>query len=343
MKEISKPVVGVTIGDMNGIGPEIILKVFSDSRLLDICCPVIYGSLMALDYYKKNLHLPDLALNQIKDAEEIKRNKVNVIECLEEKVQVEPGHSTDEAGKLAYAALLKATEDVLSKKIDLIVTAPINKKNIRDFHKNFTGHTGFLSEKDGNEALMILCSEKMKIAMVTGHVALSDVKKNITVESVISKIESLHKCLIRDFGIRRPRIAVLGLNPHAGEEGILGTEEITIINPSIDQVKTKGILAAGPYPADGFFGSANYLNFDGILAMYHDQALIPFKTLNFENGVNFSASLNFIRTSPDHGTAYEIAGKGEASESSMRSAIYTACDIFRLHQEQIRATEKMEA
>ena len=343
MKDYVKPVVGVTIGDINGIGPEIILRAFSDSRFLDMCSPVIYGSVEVLDYYKRTLHLPDLALQEIKDASELKKNKVNVINCIDEKVEPEPGHSTSKAGEISFAALNRVLEDIKSDKVDVMVTSPINKKNVRLHSEGFTGHTGFLSTNDSGEALMLLCSEKMKIAMVTGHVPLSQVKSEITVEALIKRIEALNKSLTQDFSIDRPRIAVLGLNPHAGEEGILGTEEKDIIMPAIDQVKTKGIIAVGPYPADGFFGSANYLNFDGILAMYHDQALIPFKTLSFESGVNFTAGLSFIRTSPDHGTAYGIAGQGVASESSFRTAIYMACDIFRRRLEEKLPVEEQEA
>jgi len=335
MKDSVKPVVGISIGDVNGIGPEIILRTFSDSRLLDICTPVIYGSIEVLNYYKKVLHLPDIALQQIENIGSLKKNKINVLNCIQEETNIEAGHSTHEAGKLAFEALNQTVVDIKEGNIDVLVTAPINKKNVSSFSEGFIGHTGYLAKEDENEALMILCSEKMRIAMVTGHVALSEVKNELSVEAVISKIEALNKSMKQDFGVIKPRIAVLGLNPHAGEEGVMGSEENDIILPAINQVKTKGIIAVGPYPADGFFGTANYFNFDAILAMYHDQALIPFKTLSFENGVNFSAGLSFVRTSPDHGTAYDIAGLGQASESSFRSAIYAACDIFKKRNEEL--------
>jgi len=343
MKDNVKTIVGISIGDVNGIGPEIILRTFSDVRLLDLCTPIVYGSMRVIDYYKKTLLLPDLAIHQIEDVQELKKNKINVLNCLKEDTKINEGFSTSESGKLAYEALIQATSDIKKGLIDVLVTAPINKKGIRNFHEGFTGHTGYLSEIDGNEALMLLCSEKMRIAMVTGHISLSEIKNNLNADVVIAKIEALNKSLKQDFGIVKPRIAVLGLNPHAGEEGLMGSEEIEIILPAIDQAKTKGIIAVGPYPSDGFFGSGNYLNFDAVLAMYHDQALIPFKTLSFENGVNYSAGLSFVRTSPDHGTAYEIAGKGLASESSFRSAVYAACDIFKKRKEELNLEVAEEA
>ncbi len=337
MSENTKAIIGITIGDVNGIGPEIILKTLSDSRLLDLCSPVIYGSMKVLQDYKKEMHFRDLPLQSIKDITELKKNKVNIVDCLDENVEIEFGHANALTGKLAFKSLERATNDALEGKIDAVVTAPLNKINIASFYDGFTGHTGYLSDRCEKEALMILCSEKMKIATVTGHVSLSKVSSTIDTDLIINRIELLHKSLITDFGIDRPKIAVLGLNPHAGEEGLMGNEELDVISPAIDQVKTKRILAFGPYPSDGFFGSGSYVNFDGILAMYHDQALIPFKTLSFEEGVNFSSNLDFVRTSPDHGTAYEIAGQGRASEASFRQAIYAACDIYRQ-----RKTEKIE-
>ena len=339
MSEREKTIVGISIGDVNGIGPEIILKTFSDSRMLDICSPVIYGSIDVLQEYKKILHLPDLPLQSISDVTALKKNKVNIIDCFDEKLDLEFGQSTDAAGKLAFKSLERVTDDALSSKIDVIVTAPINKRNVSDFYSGFTGHTGYISDRSEKEALMILCSEKLKIAMVTGHIPLSKVAETINTDLIIKRIEALNKSLIHDFGIDRPKIAVLGLNPHSGENGLLGTEEEKIIVPAISQVKTKRILAFGPYASDGFFGSGNYANFDGILAMYHDQALIPFKTLSFEDGVNYSAGLDFIRTSPDHGTAYEIAGQKIASESSFRQAVYQACDIFSQRKSEMAENE----
>lgn len=343
VKETNKIKLGISMGDMNGIGPEIILKIFSDSRLLDLCTPVIYGSSYVLDHYKRILHLPDLAIQKIKEANMAKGNKVNVIDCLDSKIEIETGKSTEIAGKLSFNALKKATEDVQQNKIDALVTAPLNKMNVRENYDGFSGHTGYLSECDQREALMVLCSEKMRIAMVTGHIPFAQVAQSLTVEKIIKSIEALNKSLKSDFAISKPKIAVLGLNPHAGEEGLMGKEEIDFIGPAVAQVKTKGIIAMGPYPSDGFFGAGRYTDFDGILAMYHDQALIPFKTLSFENGVNFSAGLSFIRTSPDHGTAYEIAGHGKASESSMRSAIYLACDLFKERSEELKMSQPQEA
>jgi len=340
MKDQIKPIVGITIGDINGIGPEIILKTFLDSRIFDFCIPIVFGSYQVLEDYKQSLHLPDVPIHKIKTVSEYKKNKLNVIECLDEQIEISTGQITNDAGKLAFAALEKASDEVIEGNIDLMLTAPINKKNVRNHSDGFTGHTGYLGNKDDREPLMMLVSDKLRITMTTGHVALGDVKTLLTTESIIDKLEALNKCLLGDFGISRPKIAVLGLNPHAGEEGLMGKEEIDIIQPAISQVKTKGMLVFGPYPSDGFFGSANYTNFDAVLAMYHDQALIPFKTLSFESGVNFTAGLSFIRISPDHGTAYEIAGKRIASESSFRMALYKGCDIFK--QRNILVSERQE-
>lgn len=339
MKENKKPILGITIGDINGIGPELILRVFSDSRMLDLCVPVIYGSVSVLEHYKRTLHFQDISFNQIKNLSEIKKNKINVLNCVtDEELVIEEGTSTIIAGKLSFSAIEKATNDILESRIDGIVTSPINKSNVSSFYNGFSGHTGYFAERDQNNAIMILHSDIMKIAMVTGHISLAEIKKELSTEKIMKCLEALNRSLKSDFGIDRPKIAVLALNPHAGEQGIMGKEEIDDIIPAINQVKTKNILAFGPYPSDGFFGAGSYRNFDGVLAMYHDQALIPFKTLCFENGVNFTAGLSFIRTSPDHGTAYDIAGKGLASEASMRSAIYAACDIFEQ-----RKAEKLES
>ena len=340
MKEQNKPIVGITIGDINGIGPEIILKTFLDARIFDFCTPIVFGSYFILDQYKEALHLPDVPLHKIKSVSDYKKNKLNVLDCLQENVELSSGHITSDAGKLAFASLKIAVDEIKENNIDVLLTAPINKKNVREHCEGFIGHTGYLAQRDENESLMMLNSDKLKVTMATGHVALGDVKSLLTTETIINKLEALNKCLIRDFGISRPKIAVLGLNPHAGEEGLMGTEETDIIQPAISEVKTKGLFVFGPYPSDGFFGSANYTNFDAVLAMYHDQALIPFKTLSFESGINFTAGLSFIRTSPDHGTAYEIAGKRLASESSFRAALYQGCDIFK--QRRTLVSERVE-
>ena len=301
MKDQNKPIVGITIGDINGIGPEIILKTFLDTRIFDFCSPIIFGSNQVLEHYKQVLHLPDVPIHKIKAISDFKKNKLNVFDCLKEPVEISTGNITNDAGKLAFASLEQSCDAVIEGDIDVILTAPINKKNVRNYHDGFTGHTGYLAEKDDQGALMMLNSDKLRITMVTGHIALGDVKSSLSTEGIIDKLEALNKCLVGDFGITRPKIAVLGLNPHAGEEGLMGKEETELIQPAISQVKTKGMHVFGPYPSDGFFGSANYTNFDAVLAMYHDQALIPFKTLSFESGVNYTAGLSFIRTSPDHG------------------------------------------
>lgn len=325
-----KPVIGITVGDINGIGPEVIIKTFADNRMLRICTPVIYGSTKVLAYYKKALQIEDFNYSQSKEAEHFHSKRINVVNCWGDMVEINTGAVTPEAGSSAFAALEKACQDLKSGHLDGIVTAPINKHNIQNDNFRFAGHTEYLTQHFGsNDSLMFLVSEGLRVGVVTGHIPLQDVSKSITTELIISKIKLMNASLKSDFGIQKPRIAVLGLNPHAGEEGLLGQEENTIIKPAIEACKSKGMLVFGPYPADGFFGTSHYKKVDGILAMYHDQGLIPFKTLAFDSGINFTAGLPVVRTSPDHGTAYDIAGKNLASENSMREAVYLACDIIR--------------
>ena len=333
--------VGISHGDINGIGYEVILKTLSDARVFEFCTPVIYGSAKVAAYHKKALEIPNVSLNIVNGAQSAANNRANIINCIDDETKVELSKSTQAAGEAAFAALKRAVADLREGLIDVLVTAPINKNNIQSEHFKFPGHTEYLQEVAGagKNALMILATENIRVALVTGHIPLSEVSKVLTVDKIDSKLKDFNESLITDFGITKPRIAVLSLNPHAGEEGLLGKEEQEVIIPAMQEAENQGILCFGPYPADGFFGSGTFEKFDGILAMYHDQGLTPFKTLAMETGVNFTAGLPVIRTSPDHGTAYDIAGKNVASEDSFRHALYMAIDIFN-HRKQHRESTK---
>ena len=322
--------VGITQGDINGIGLEIILKTFAESELVEICTPVLFSSQKTVSYYRKVTGMEELAFNLIRDLKEIQAKKINVFVCYEEEIPFEIGKSTPEGGKYALISLQKTCEAAKLGMIDVIITAPINKKNIQSEHFKFPGHSEFLASYFGFEkgAMMLMCSDNLKVGLVTGHVPLQQVAVLITQDKVADKIIHLNKTLKTDFGIQKPRIAVLALNPHAGDGGIIGTEDDTVIKPAIDRLKEE-ILVYGPYSADGFFGTETYKKFDAVLAMYHDQGLIPFKALSFYNGINFTTGLPVVRTSPDHGTAYDIAGKDKADANSFRRAIYMAIDIYR--------------
>jgi 4-hydroxythreonine-4-phosphate dehydrogenase len=325
-----KPVIGISVGDLNGIGPEVILKTLGDPRILKICVPVVYGSLKIFSKYRKLLDIEDINFHLSKSIDSINHKKLNIITCWEEDVDLQPGKVTPEGGQYAFVSLSRATEDVITLKTDAILTAPINKMNIQNENFAFPGHTEFFTEKCAvSESLMLLVSGNLRVGIVTGHIPLSQVTGTISKDKILSKVNIMYKSLKYDFGIGRPKIAILGLNPHAGEAGLLGKEEIETIAPLIEELKNKGILVFGPFPADGFFGSSNYHKFDGVLAMYHDQGLVPFKTLAFNSGVNFTAGLPIIRTSPDHGTAYDIAGTNKASEQSFREALYLAIDTVK--------------
>ncbi|MBK8846851.1 MAG: 4-hydroxythreonine-4-phosphate dehydrogenase PdxA [Bacteroidetes bacterium] len=322
--------VGITIGDINGVGPEVVIKTFSDSRMSHVCTPVIYASNKSISHYRKLLNANDFNFNTIKSVNDIIWRKVNLINCWEEEIAIEPGQATTDGGKYAFKSLEQATADLLLQKIDVLVTAPINKQNIQSPDFNFPGHTEYLAKAaNASDALMMLVSDDMRVACATGHMALRDVAAKITKQNILKKLSLLSESLKKDFGIRKPKIAVLGLNPHAGDQGLLGKEEQEIIIPAIKEAINKNIMAYGAYAADGFFASLQHRKFDAVLAMYHDQGLIPFKSAGFEKGINFTAGLSFIRTSPDHGTAYDIAGKNIANESSFRQAIYSAIDIFK--------------
>ncbi|GAB4128486.1 MAG: 4-hydroxythreonine-4-phosphate dehydrogenase PdxA [Raineya sp.] len=327
-----KPLIGITIGDYNGIGPEIILKALSDSRLLTFCTPIIYGSLKILNKYRKIVGQEDFFAQIIKEVEQANPKKINLINCIED-TEIAPGQITPQAGKAAFKALEACTKDLLRGALQGVVTAPINKYNIQNEHFQFIGHTEYFAENfSGSSTLMCMVSEQLRVALLTGHLPLKDVSQAISKEKLQNKLQILIQALQTDFGIQKPKIAVLGLNPHAGEEGILGTEEKEIIEPVIKDFRKKGYLVYGTFPADGFFGSKKYLSYDATLAMYHDQGLTAFKTIAFESGVNYTAGLPIVRTSPDHGTAYNIAGKNLADANSMLQAIYLACDIIRCRQ-----------
>lgn len=323
------PIIGISIGDINGVGPEIIIKTFSDERLLEICTPVIYGSGKVIAYYRKSLNI-NFNYHQVNSITEIQKGRVNIVNCIDPNTEVKPGELHTDAGKASFDALETSVADLLKRSIDALVTAPINKHLIQSDAFDFPGHTEYLTMKAEEEtSLMLMTSEDLKIGLVTAHIPVSQISTAITKEAIIKKANLLNKTLKKDFGITKPKIAILGLNPHAGDNGLLGKEEIEIIKPAIDELKENNILAFGPFSADGFFGNFSFKKYDGVLAMYHDQGLIPFKTIAFDLGVNFTACLPIIRTSPDHGTGYEIAGKGIANETSFREAVYLAIDIYK--------------
>jgi len=329
-----RPILGISIGDINGIGPEVILKALSDARVYAHFTPLIYGHGKALTHYKKMFNLEDFYFTQVRSLEEIQHRKVNVINCQEECPEVISGAESQEAGKLAMAAFAAAVEDLIAGKIQGLVTAPLSKGNINSDTQPFVGHTEYLIEATGsNSGLMMLVGEDLRVGLVTGHIPLAQVPAAVTKEKVLAKAKIFIQSLEKDFGINKPKIAILGLNPHAGEEGLLGSEEETILKPAIQELKDAKQYVFGPYPADGFFGMMHQQKFDGVLALYHDQGLIPFKSIAFSSGVNYTAGLPVIRTSPDHGTAYGIAGKNMADCSSFRAALFLASDIMERHQE----------
>ena len=322
--------VAITHGDTNGIGYEVIFKAFEDPMMLELCTPIIYGSPRAAAYHRKALEM-ELNVNIINTAEEAEEGKLNLLTTFEEEVKIELGKPSPEAGTAALTALERAMADFKENQYDVLVTAPINKNNIQGDTFRFCGHTEYIEEKvgDGAKSLMILMSGNLRVALVTTHLAVKDIAAAITTEKIVEKATILHDSLKRDFRITNPRIAVLSLNPHVGDNGLLGTEEQEMIIPAINILEENNIQAFGPYAADGFFGSGTYTKFDAVLAMYHDQGLAPFKALASESGVNYTAGLPIVRTSPDHGTAYDIAGKNKADHNSLRHAIYTAIDVYR--------------
>ena len=324
--------VGITIGDTNGIGIEVVMKAIGVPEMMDLCIPVIYGSSKVVSYHRNACNLPGFQINHTKSAQNLKDSMPNLVECIDQEIKIELGHPSKQAGLASFLSLEAAVRDLKSGLIDVLVTAPISKDNIQSEQFKFTGHTEYLESAagEGNKALMILCTSNLRIALATAHLPLSQVPAALSVEGIREKLRMLDSSLKRDFEISSPRIAVLSLNPHCGENGMLGNEERDIIIPAIEQaVDEDKVQCFGPYAADGFFGARHYRRFDGVLAMYHDQGLAPFKTIAMQEGVNFTAGLPIVRTSPDHGTGYDIAGQGIADESSLRHAIYMAIDVCR--------------
>ena len=333
----NKPVIGFTCGDLNGIGTELILKSLSDNRFLDFCTPVVFASNKVINFYRKSIAEMNFSFASVKDFYKLNPRQVNIFNCWEEEVAINPGTLSNTAGQYAIKSLQAATGALKDGKINALVTAPLHKKNVQGADFSYTGHTPFLKDFFGvNDVLMLLTAENLKIGLVTEHLPVKEIAAHITKESIISKLIILHASLKKDFNIERPKIAVLALNPHAGDEGLIGTEEEEIIRPAIKEAKQRNMLVMGPFSADAFFARAQYNKFDAVLAMYHDQGLIPFKSLAFGEGVNFTAGLPGIRTSPDHGTAFDIAGKDRADPSSFRAAIFSCIDILnnqRLYEE----------
>ena len=327
MSDIIK--VGISVGDLNGIGMELIIKTLSDNRMCQMCTPIVYGNAKAAAFYRKSVRMPEFNFNIIKQATEAKRNKPNLLNISNEEIVLNPGKPSRETGKFAYDSLKAATEDLANGLIDVLVTAPIDKDSIQSKDFDFKGHTEFLTKyANADESLMLMISENVKVATATNHLSLAEVAKSFTKELIVKKTEILLQSLQRDFGIQKPKVAVLGLNPHAGDNGTIGEEEKKIIIPAIEELKSKGHLVFGPYAADGFFGAGTYKQFDATLSCYHDQGLVPYKLLSFGSGVNFTAGLPIVRTSPDHGVAYDIAGQNKAEPSSFRQAIYASIDIY---------------
>jgi len=332
-EEIPTIKLGITHGDINGISYEVILKSLIDNRINEFFIPILYGSSKVLAYHRKALDIENFSLNSIRMPSEANPKRSNIINCIDDNVRVELGKSTEIAGEASIRAIDEALKDIMNGDIDIMVTAPINKSNIQSNDFKFPGHTDYLKDKSGaHEVLMLMVGENIKIGVVTAHIPIKDVSAALSEDRILENIRILNKSLMVDFNIRKPKIAVLGLNPHSGDNGLIGTEEIEIIIPALKRANNEGIVALGPFAADGLFGSKDYTKFDAILAMYHDQGLAPFKALSFSSGVNYTAGLPFVRTSPAHGTAYELAGKNEASEDSFRQAMYLALDIYRNRQ-----------
>jgi 4-hydroxythreonine-4-phosphate dehydrogenase len=334
-RPMERPRIGITLGDINGIGPEVVIKALHDHRLLSLITPVLYGSSKVLSFYKKILNIEEFNYSPVRNRGQYAPKSINVVNCWEETLEVTPGKASKETGKAALHALKQASTDIKEGMLDAIVTGPIDKNTIHSDEFPFKGHTEFLADFFGaKDHLMLLTSDRLRVGLVTSHVPLRDVAALITKERVEAKLKTLEQSLRRDFNITKPKIAVLGLNPHAGDGGLIGDEEEKILKPLVNDLRNSGKTIFGPFPADGFFASASHIKYDAILAMYHDQGLVPFKSIAFDTGVNFTAGLSIIRTSPDHGTAYSIAGKNQANENSMRQAIYGACDIFKSRFEQ---------
>ena len=331
-----KPKIGISIGDINGIGLEVILKTIENPKITEMCTPVIYGSSKVVSYHKNIVGIQDFVYNSIRGIDQIDNDKINIINCWQDNVNIMLGKVNEVGGQYAFKSLEAAVIDLKKGAIDALVTAPINKKAMQMAGFPFPGHTEYITQELGvKQSVMLMLSDNLRVGLVTNHLPLKDVAAAITKELIIRKATILRDALKIDFGIEKPTIAILGLNPHAGDEGVLGQEEEAIIRPAIEELKHRGIMAFGPYAADGFFGSGQYKKFDATLAMYHDQGLVPFKTLSFGDGVNYTAGLSGIRTSPDHGTGFDIVGKNEADPSSFRKALFVAIDAAKHRAEYI--------
>ena len=340
MNKKGKIVVGISIGDVNGVGIEVVLKTFEDKRMLDFCTPVLFGSSKIISSHKKILNI-ETNIHEIKSIQQIKDGEVNLLTIWKEEVMLEIGSATKIGGQYAFKSLNEATKSLKKGEIDLLITAPINKETIQSEEFNFSGHTEFLERNLDGESLMILMNDFLRIGLITGHIPISKIAESITPELIESKVKILNNSLKQDFNINKPKIAVLGLNPHSGDNGVIGQEENELIKPTITSIHESGIFVYGPYAADGFFGSEAYKQFDGVLAMYHDQGLAPFKALTFGNGVNFTAGLSHVRTSPDHGTAFDISGKGKANSDSFKEALFTGIKIFKNRNEYKELTQNV--
>lgn len=339
MKRAENILVGISIGDLNGIGGEVILKTFEDPRMLELCTPVIFANVKLLSFIKKNIE-SQVALHGIDSLEQIIVGKINVLNVWRENVDIHFGVNEDKIGEYAIKSFIAATKALQENLVDVLVTAPINKYNIQSETFKFPGHTDYLNQQLQGNALMLMVQDNLRVGLLTDHIPLNEVSKHLTRELIISKIETIKTTLIKDFSINKPRIAVLGINPHCGDGGVIGSEEEDILRPVLKEIFEAGTLVFGPFPADGFFGNSQYEKYDAVIACYHDQGLVPFKTLSFGKGVNFTAGLNKIRTSPDHGTAYDIAGKNCANYSSFKEAVYTAIDIFRARNIHLEIAKK---
>ena len=327
--------IGISIGDVNGIGLEVIIKTLIDNRVLEYFTPIVYGSTKVASFHRKALGINDFSFHVIQEAQQAHTKRANMINCWQDDVKITLGEENETGGKYAFLSLKRAVDDLVAGDIDALVTAPINKHNIQRDEFDFPGHTEYLQARtESSDALMFMVSDELRVGVVTGHIPVKDIAPNISAEAIVSKLKLMDASLKRDFWIRKPKIAVLGLNPHAGDNGLIGKEDETVIVPAIAEAKAKGVFCFGPYPADGFFASETYAKFDAVLAMYHDQGLIPFKHIAARNGVNFTAGLPVVRTSPDHGTGYDIAGKNLASEASFREALFTAVHIVARRREQ---------
>ncbi|AUP81616.1 4-hydroxythreonine-4-phosphate dehydrogenase PdxA [Flavivirga eckloniae] len=344
MKKAENIILGISIGDLNGIGGEIVLRTFEDARILDFCTPVIFASAKAMNFFKTHFNSA-IHFHNINNISQLALGKINVLNCWNTPVKIEFGKEDPKIGEYAIKSLESATNALKKNEIDVLVTAPINKHNIQSEDFKFPGHTDYLAQELEGESLMFMVTESLRVGLLTDHVPVKDIVEHISEDLIVKKINTVYDSLKRDFKVGKPKIAVLGINPHTGDNGVIGSEDDNVLRPTLKKIREDGKLVFGPYAADSFFGSSNYKNFDAIIATYHDQGLIPFKTLSFGQGVNFTAGLNKVRTSPDHGTAYEIAGKGEADPSSFKEAVFTAMHIYknRIDYEELTANPLKKA